>query len=406
MAIKSGQFLHDANGFVVDRIQSGGASSLNIPEEKIKELGNYKTVATVRDTPDLSFDVESYDMTTEIEAIICGKDPTATVANDEFDFMNSMPIDVISPFKADGAYNIVKGIAIPYLTLESASYRFGVGENATQTFTFRGDSIYYVPGSPMYTELDLVGGATPTLTYAFGDTALPYSQGGETMYALSVQVKNATTYEYRRLVRGADYTDTDTDVTLNEDWTARGYTSVHIVWGTATEEDYPQTVHASASVKPAAIRAKDIDVYVQTNEATPTLVRWTGVQSFDVTRSVTLENDEEFGNYNFVDQSYDEADVSGSVTIKPRDLDDLWSKLRQIANVPEGEIIGAHSSIPLGIEIRVSNPDGGARLKTFYIEDARFTLPAISGAVETRQEVTLDWSSDGGTVLIYDGERP
>lgn len=404
MAIKSGQFLHDANGFVVDSIQSGGASSLNIPEEKIKELGNYKTVATVRDTPDLSFDVESYDMTTEIEAIITGQDPTATVAGQEFDFIDSMPVDMLSPFKADGLYNVVKGIAIPYLTLESASYRFGVGENASQTFTFRGDSIYYVPGTPMYTQVALVGGTT---TYNLGGTALPYNEQGQTKYVLSAQVKNPTTNLYRRLVRGDDYSDTTTSIVLTKDFTADGYTSLHVVWGTATQEEYPQTVHPTTAVKPAAIRAKDIDVYVQTNEATPTLVRWTGVQSFDINRSVTLENDEEFGNYNFVDQSYDEAEVSGSVTIKPRDLDDLWAKLRQIANVPEGEIIGAHSSVPLGIEIRVSNPEaGGARLKTFYISDARFMLPAISGAVETRQEVTLDWSSDGGQVLIYNGERP
>lgn len=403
MAIKSGQFLHDANGFVVDRIQSGGASSLNIPEEKIRELGNYKAVATVRDTPDLSFDVESYDMTTEIEAIITGQDPTATVEGDEFDFMNAMPVDVISPFKADGAYNIVKGIAIPYLTLESASYRFGVGENATQTFTLRGDSIYYIPGSPMYTEVALVDG---DMSYDLGGTALPYNEGGTTKYVLSAQLKNAATHKYRRLTRGADFTDSATAITLTGDFFDQGYTSLHIVWGTAAEESYPQTVHPNTAVKPAAIRARDIDIYVQTSSSVTTLVRWTGVQSFEVTRSVSLENDEEFGNYNFVDQSFDEPEVSGSVTIKPRDLDDLWAKLRQIANVPDGQIIGAHTSTPLAIEIRVSNPADGSRLKTFYIEDARFTLPAISGAVETRQEITLDWSSDGGTVLIYDGERP
>jgi hypothetical protein len=65
VAIKAGQIIHDAQGFVVDRIQTGGVSNLNIPEEKIYELGNFFTVATIRDIPDLSFDLESLDVSTE-----------------------------------------------------------------------------------------------------------------------------------------------------------------------------------------------------------------------------------------------------------------------------------------------------------------------------------------------------
>ena len=59
MAVKAGQFLHDAYGFIVDRIQTGGATTLNIPEEKVYEVGNFEAVATIRDTPDLSFGLES-----------------------------------------------------------------------------------------------------------------------------------------------------------------------------------------------------------------------------------------------------------------------------------------------------------------------------------------------------------
>lgn len=35
MAIKAGKIIHDVNGYVIDRIQTGGPDSLNIPEEKI-----------------------------------------------------------------------------------------------------------------------------------------------------------------------------------------------------------------------------------------------------------------------------------------------------------------------------------------------------------------------------------
>ena len=53
MSIRGSQILHDVNGYVVDRIQTAGPGALNIPEEKVYELGNFETLATVRDIPDL-----------------------------------------------------------------------------------------------------------------------------------------------------------------------------------------------------------------------------------------------------------------------------------------------------------------------------------------------------------------
>src|SRR4051812_40454500 len=130
MAIKSGQILHDVNGFVIKRVQTAGPGNLNIPQEKIYELGNDQSVATIHDIPDLSFDLESYDTSTEFETILVGKDPTtfsSSVGSNEIDFVNAVPIDVISPFKSKkGGFDIVKGVAVPYLTLEKVEYRFGL----------------------------------------------------------------------------------------------------------------------------------------------------------------------------------------------------------------------------------------------------------------------------------------
>ena len=142
MSIKAGAILHDANGFVVDRIQSAGPGNLNIPEEKIYELGNWQTIATVRDIPDLSFDLESFDTTCEFEALLLNINPNDLTASQALDFQDHVPLDIISPFKSRrNAFDIVKGLAVPYLTLERATYRFGLRQNAAQQFTLRGDSI-------------------------------------------------------------------------------------------------------------------------------------------------------------------------------------------------------------------------------------------------------------------------
>ena len=48
MALSGGQIITQAGKYVLDRIQTGGPGDLNIPEEKIYELGNYESIATIR----------------------------------------------------------------------------------------------------------------------------------------------------------------------------------------------------------------------------------------------------------------------------------------------------------------------------------------------------------------------
>lgn len=401
MAIKAGQILHDIHGFVIDRIQTGGVSNVNIPEEKIYELGNFRTVATIRDIPDLSFDMESFDVSCEIEAIMTGADPTSIVDGQEFDFSEAIPVDVNSPFKAGtNLYNIVKGIAIPYLTLERVQYRFGLKQSASQSYTLRGDSIYYIPGTPYQKEYTNVG----TGAYTFDHTAIEYVESGDSHYALCVTAFDSTTKLYKRMVLGTDYTNTSAGFTMLTNNSAT-YDTLRAVYGSATAANYPQTVHENVSVKPAAIRGKDIDVYVGTSDATPVFSRWSGVQSVDVTRSVTLQNDEEFGNSHYVSSDYDVADVSGTIGFKPSDPADLWNRIAEIADVATNKIVGPYTSVFLPVEIRISDPDSGDVLKTLYIPDARFKIPGVQGRVQQKQEVSLPFTSDGGTLLVYNGER-
>ena len=408
MAIKSGQILHDANGFVVDRIQSGGVSNLNIPQEKVYELGNYQTVATVRDIPDLSFDLESTDVSTEIEAILTHRTPSLVATGDQLDFANSAPIDIISPFKsATGAFDIVKGISIPYLTLETAAYRFGVRQNSTQSFTLRGDSVYYIPGSPYYQDIAL---ANNILTYNFSHTAIKYVESGADIYALSACVKNPATGAYKRLFYSTTssdgYTNSATQITVLTDWFDAGYTRLHVTFGSTTAATYAQAVHETTSVKPAAVRAKDVCLYVSDGASTPTLGKWAGVQSFEVTRQVNLDNDEEFCNTKFVSSDYDTADVTGNAVVKSVDTADLFAKIAQVANVPTNEVVGPFSSQPLEVEVQIKDPDTGTVLKSLDIPDARFTIPAVQGRVQTKLETTFNFTSDGGTLYVYKGAKP
>jgi hypothetical protein len=386
----------------VDRIQTGGATSLNIPEEKVYEVGNFQAVATIRDAPDLSFDLDTFEVSTEIESLLTFTDPTLTADGDMFDLATSKPMDIISPLK-DGwnIYNASRGVVIPYLTLESSAYRFEVKGNATQRHTLRGDSYYFVDGSPYYEEFD-GDGATDTFTLA--RTAQLYSYQGQDAYVLgaSVVLNDGT---YRRFFLNDDYTDSPNSITVTDVTNLPVGSTLRVVYGSLTASNYPQTVHATTAVKPAAVRGKNIDVYVGTNDATPTFTRWSSVQNAEINWSVTLDKDEEFGNPQAVSQDHDVPEVKGSVVIRPRDTAELWKRVYEVTNVAPGNIAGPLTSVPLPIEIRVSDPETGVRVKTFYVPDARFKPPAIQGRVQQKLEPTFEWTSDGGNLQIYQGSR-
>lgn len=465
MSIKAGQVLHDAQGFVIDRIQTGGVSNLNIPQEKVYELGNFESVATIRDIPDLSFDIESLDVSTEIEALICNLDPGTVANGDQIDFGNSVPLDIISPFKADkNLYNIVKGIIIPYLTLESVTYRFGTTTDATEAFTLRGDAVYYIPGSPYYEEF---AGDGSTATFTLAHTAIPYKEAGNTTHVVGLCITHSDG-TYQRLFYGTDYTDSTTTFTLVNP-TAVGTGVLKALYGSTTAATYPQSLNADVSVKPGAVRGKDIDIYIGTGPIrtitgsitsasnvitgtgytsamsggavdgvgippgttvtftdathlqmsanaisthagesitfTPPLLRWTGIQSFEATRRVNLDADREFGNSHYVAQDYVTADVTGSIGVRSRDVADLWTKIAQVTNVSTTEVAGVLSSVGFPMEARIRDPETGTLLKTIYVPDARFEPPPVQGRASQKIDVTFSYQSDKGLIYVYKGAR-
>lgn len=423
MAIKGGSFITNANGTLIDRIQTGGPGALNIPQEKIYELGNWFSVGTVYDIPDITFTLNSLDVSCEFESKLINKTPHALIGDStagavhKYDIATALPLDITSPFKSQrNAYDIVKGIIVPYLNLESATYRFGVGQSATQEFQLRGDSIYYTPGIPYYQEFSYVGTAGETHTLTFpgatgGTAATSYIEGSNTIHVYCVTLVNATTGAYKRLFYGngtdTGYTDTATTVTVTGAQT--GYDTLRVAYGGNGAISYPQSVHQGTAVKPAAVRGKDIEVWIGTVAATPTFTKFTGVQTAEIDWKVTLDADQELGNVHYVAQDYDVPDVTGSLTVKPFDVATLWTEIYKVTGVNNTQTIGPSVTVPLPMYIAIKDPDGNpgidmtGTLKTFYVPDARFTVPGMQGQANSKLTTTFSFTSDTGVLYIYDG---
>lgn len=408
MAIKGGQIIHAGNGTVViDRVQTGGPGQVNIPTEKINELGNYKSVATIRDTPDLTFSMDSLDTSAEIEMLLTN---LSVKPAGGIDLAQARAVDIASQFKAgqDAAapFKVVSSVALPYLYLESMSYRFGLRDNAHQTASLRGDTIFYNPGACFVEET--AGTGTAGQTVATAHPAFQSSEGDDRR-VLSVCVGG------KRLNLGPDYTEAYgavtggaavTTITLRD---AVAVTDkVRLMYSSPDVVSYPQSVHADTTVKPAAVKGRDIDVYVGGYDPADIpgsqQFKLGSVQSVNLDWRVTIERDEEFGNYYAVAVDYSDVPaVTGSVDIKPRDPADFMALLRKITGVSDPlKVLGTASSVPLPLDVVIKNPaDNAVVVKRLNVSDARFTVPGFSGQVQQKTTVTLNFESDEGNLLVF-----
>lgn len=396
MSIKGGQILHVAgndagSAFVVDRIQTGGVTGINVNESVIQELGNYQNVGTVRDTPDLTFELESFDVTTELESILLGGDNTEA-AGAEFDLASYVPIDVISPYKNKNLFTVAGGVIIPFLSLESMSYNMALTDEATMTATLRGDSMFFVPGS-VWRETFTGDSIQDTFTFTDGP-AYASVIAGDTYYGLSVTVDGVR----QRL--GTDYTNTATGIICTPPPATSAV--IAVVYGSGVASSYLQTVHNDTD--PAGVRGRNILVQLGDGEPSPTWSDWLGVQAATVDWRVTLERDEEFGNSQVVSQDFDTPEVSGSLSMKPAYVSSFMAQIQAVAGVTGTSIANITQDPPeLQVRFIIQNPADGVTMKTLYIPDAKFTLPSAQGQVGQKLETDFAFTSATGVLSVFKG---
>lgn len=481
-----------------------------------------------------------------------------TTNGNTYDLSQALPVNIKGQFKAGSnaasPYAVVDSVGIPYLILESMSYKFGIKENATQTATLKGSEIYYNPGS---TYIESVAGlgivttvfavtnrvaATGTATLTVASTtglvagmvilvagmdapaaalngnqvitsvtgttilfasAATITTGASTATAVQVGQSIVTSKpayavteggvvrrilaigtKYRRLNLTTDYLETYGSVTLGAATTTAltlaplaATDRLRIMYSSPTAETLLQSVHALVTgtagtlnagvaaavtslvvnitsgtgtsfkvgdvvlidsglvtaelcrvsavsgttqqtltvtlttqahsinatvaqyvptVKPAAIRGRDIDVYVAG-------VKKISVQSIQLDWKVTLNPDEEFGNYHYVDQDFEVPDVTGTIVFKPRDTFELQALMQQLSGTTDPlQSAPATTSPALALKINLKNPIDGRVLKSLAVSDARFDMPGYSAKVLQKLDFSVKFTSDSGALVVAD----
>jgi len=366
-------------------------------------------------------------MTAKLEALTLGIAPSSLTSGQQLDFNVQVPLNILSMFRSSQANDsIVSGVVVPNLALASMAYRFTIKQDAQQTATLRGDSIFYTPGPPQE-DAFIWDGTLDTITLGCSPAhADPYynpAVDNDEQYVLNFNFYN-TDGSYGRLFNGAefDYTDTDTTVSFNTSATlvagSAVFASGMVMHAGATIRlqyssiGVPTTVSAAENtadgtiVKPAAVRPYDIQVYFQTGGGSPVWNLVPGVQSVDATWTATgMEQNWEFGNALAVSIDFVVPAFAGTVTVRPNTVQNLLSILAQTANVSAGHVIGALTSSPIPMACVISspgpNPTVGSFLKTLYTVDAHFDPPDLSSRVNQKIDLPFAFQSDTGSYYTY-----
>jgi hypothetical protein len=344
---------------------------------------------------------------------------SALVAAVAIDLTACGTVDIIGLIKpgvlAAAPFDALRSVACPLLYPEKLSYKFQVQQNSTLDISLRGDSIFYAPGTS-YNQHAVGGsadiGGIPHLSGGTYNTlVLTYPAGLYTSAAGDSRVLSVSV-DGQRQIEGTDFTvsaapgaySAATITFVNIPTTAA---KVSVVYFSSTIANFPQSVHPLASAKPAAVKGRDVRVYIGAtyDPANPTAsaaYRWSGVQSVTADWAVNVTKDYELGSALATTVEADDVPtVNGSVSLRARNAAELFTRLRQITGVTSADkAVGPDNAVELTLDIVVLDSTG-AVMKRLHVPDARFSLPGYNAQVGQRVDVDMSYTSDTGSLLVY-----
>jgi hypothetical protein len=415
MAVNAGSIVTVGGRTVIDRLQSAGLGDVNTSYETIREVGNYNVVDKIPEDQEFTFSMESWDVSTDLEAWLTGKvagslasgqapghdDPEGTAYKwSDFGYVN-----ITSPWKDEQGsdkYEVVAGHALPGYFPTSYAVQLGVSDNAATTVELAGGRYYYALGAPVEEYASGTGNKTAFTT---ADPVIQHRIGGA----------DGTSFDWvwgvlvgkKFMTPGTDYTveaeDGETATITFAQAPPAGTDNVRFVYFTTATKTYPQAVHPDTITKPGAVKGRNIAVFLHTKTGRVKLPR---LQSWSMDASVETDVEREFGNVDIVDRTVNGRDVNGNLTVRARDAEAFVDFLKLITGVDTDEVYGNDNQLAQGMEVVIFNPKNPAQvLKTYWIEDAIVSVPGTPAQVNSPTDFAVSWASLDGDFAAIKGAK-
>ncbi len=395
MTVKAGQIVTVVGHSVVQRLQTQGLGNARVPINTIREIGNNLVVDKVPGEPDFTFSMESLSVDCSIEAILHGGVATGSAASQgagqadavgtAYDWSTSQQVNITSPWKDPQTFSsgvVNAGVLVPGYFPQKLNYKFGVTENAMQTAELRGGSFFY--GNGLAPTEDIVTASGQTV-FGTSEPAVQYRRGGAA--GTTFQNVFGVLVNGVQQVEGEDYTVTGGGAapgslaTVTFDVAPANGAVVKLAYFTSNQHSYPQAVAEGAWQQVYGVQTFTLDA------------------AFDITPERELNNDEIIGF------TVNGTDVTGQVTMHAKDKNAFFAFLQNMTGVnTTQEVVGWLNMSTMRIKLEILNPTNpGQVLKTLYVSDARFDIPATPARVNTVVDFTLEYGSLTGDYTAYKG---
>lgn len=403
IALQSEKILVLGNGIVLDRVQSLGITG-NLPSEDIKELGNPAIVAVVKDTPEVTLDIEAFDVNCELITLLQGGDPHAATPPTSFPITVDAfkKVGFLFPVKEVGSFSALKTGVVGNAQVSSISYRYAVDGNATESMSFASDNKFWSDNSAAYESF--TQGATPVANFnldnaTYGGTIL-WKTNTRTFVVAVDGVRKLEGTEAQVTAGTADYwiDASGTPHILKFGVVPDSGAVIEAIYPCVTTQVFDETAHETSAIYPGAIKGRDIPVRIATN-----LVK--RVQSVNFTIDIPTESIKEMGNLQVVGTVGDIPTVSGDITVLDRD-GDVFAALCNETSLASAKALSIEDFVEtLALKVELLDPaDHVTVLKTVYLPKITITTEGHTSRVGDRLTQTFGFKNAAGSIpTIYRG---
>jgi hypothetical protein len=420
MSVHAGTIIHVAGNNVIDRLQSAGLGDVNVPIDTIREVGNYEVVDKVPQEPDFQFSLESWDVSTEMEAMLTGKVGSATPGasgaypgaadpdGTEYKWSDCGMLNIISPWKDATTARLGHHRRRPHrprllpdahrVQLRRHGQREPDGRARGRLVLLREDRA----------RRGVRDRRRRDKTFDTAEVPRQYRKGGsegtEFLFVFGVIVDGVLQTE------DVDYFVSDAGAgrkTITFVDAPANNALIRFAYFTETAKAYPQSVHASSITKPGAVRGRNIAIRFYLDAAASASVKVGGVQTVTLEATVDSTVEREFDNENIVGRTINGRDANGTLVVRSKDYKAFIRLMSQVTGVDEDEVFGWLNLHTVGLEIAIQNPKNtGQILKTLWVDDAQFQPPGTGARVNTPTDFTFRWASKSGDFSVFKGARP
>jgi hypothetical protein len=367
----------------------------NIPTTDIDELGNPNHAGTVRDITEVTATIQAFDVSVKLFAALTGTDPTNYPANG-VSVNNLGDVDIIGVIRDDTVADYAKSVHLRRCRVDGFSFNYSVDGEATEEYTFTGSEKRWFKHDIIvdnYTSANtspLSLSRTP-IQLKNSKYILSYVQDG--VY-LDEVTSVPTTDEYR-------YNSGGNTLTLGSAITSYAVAVYHSNTGSNLWTDVNDTS------MPAAIRGKDIPVYIAANQVDR-------VQSVSIRGTLPVERIEEMGNNEVAGYITQVPQITGDINVIDTDLEliSLFSTGSLTSSDVEFQLC-EYTASGISLEITLLDPTdacalpgSGTVLKTIYIPSITITSEGHTTNVGGSAQQTFSWRSTTGDLIVYSGARP